>query len=185
MSRTFPFLPFLGTVLALVIAISITSLIAVVSAKEDSSASPAAESPVADQKVPEPIPDNATLRKMKVKQLKQFLDRKGPKAACLACTSKGEYIDRIRETADWPDVTPEPTDDEPTLEELQKMFSQGQDSEEIRKIKENLKAAGIDASNIFSANGLNKEKMEEQFKRYKPASSGEQASAGEDSHPDL
>lgn len=101
-----------------------------------------------------PIPDDdTTLLKMKVRELKGFLDRKGADAACMACTSKREYVDRIRETMTWPDVTPEPEpekamsdDDTPSMEELQKMFQKKEDTPEMIKLKEQLKAAGIDAS---------------------------------------
>eukprot|EP00177_Eucheuma_denticulatum_P000575 GFKZ01001038.1.p2 GENE.GFKZ01001038.1~~GFKZ01001038.1.p2 ORF type:complete len:203 (+),score=48.69 GFKZ01001038.1:138-746(+) len=103
---------------------------------------------------PEQIPDDATLRKMKVRELKAILAKKGPNAECLACTSKQEYIDRIHETSDWPDAPPEDMDaddeDPPSPEELAAMFNKGRDSEEMARLRKNLEEAGIDPSNLFS-----------------------------------
>ena len=51
---------------------------------------PPADEPAAESATPAPLPDDATLRKMKVKELKGLLARKGADAACVACTSRGE-----------------------------------------------------------------------------------------------
>lgn len=146
-------------------------------------------------KVPEPVelPDDATLLKMKVRELKAILEKKGPDAACLACTSKKEYVDRIRETADWAAVEVKKedaagTEDAPSMEELKEMFTKGRDSEQMKKLKENLKAAGIDTSNIFSADGFDSERFAEQFKDWnvKPNADAEaEAEAKEEVKVDL
>lgn len=108
------------------------------------------------------LPDDAALLKMKVKELKQILSRKGSSADCLACTSKQEYVDRIHETLEWPDVTPSPTpdttfnmDDEKNKEELEKLFSKNKDPKYMAELKEKLKAAGIDTKNIFMGDEIN------------------------------
>lgn len=119
------------------------------------------------------LPDEATLLKMKVRELKAILAKKGPDAACLACTSKAEFVERIRDTADWPVVAEKKEenqgegDDAPSMEELRAMFSKGRDDEQMKELKKNLKAAGIDTSNIFATGGgLDSEKFAEQFKKW-------------------
>lgn len=110
---------------------------------------------------------------MKVRQLKALLAKKGPDAECVACTSKQEFVDRIRETADWPDVKQTDDDerngtDDPKLEELAALFNKNKDPEEVEKIKKNLEAAGIDASNIFSTGGdFNADAFAKQFASWK------------------
>lgn len=107
----------------------------------------------------EGLPDDATLRKMKVKELKKLLAKKGPEAECVACTTKDEYVERIRETENWEDHVEEEkdmklgNDDAPSMEELQKMFGKGKESEEMIKLKESLKKAGIDPKNILNTAG--------------------------------
>lgn len=122
---------------------------------EQSSESGSGETASVENPSSEPIPDNATLRKMKVRELKAILARKGPDAECLACTSKQEYIDRIHETSVWPDVQPEEADDDdtPSPEELAAMFKKGRDSEEMARLMKNLEEAGVDPSNLFSTDG--------------------------------
>lgn len=128
----------------------------------------------------DPLPDEAALLKMRVKDLKAFLQKKGADAACVACTSKQEYVSRIHETADWPDVTssPEATamGDEPTMEDLQRMFSESQNDERIAGLKKQLEEAGIDTSKIFTAGGLNRDevlKQKEQFEKMRDETNGE------------
>lgn len=133
---------------------------------DDEQAEPAKEAEVVE------LPDDATLLKMKVRELKAILTKKGPDAACLACTSKAEFVERIRETADWPVVEekkeePAMGDDAPSMEELRAMFSKGRDDEQMKELKKNLEAAGIDTTNIFATGGgLNSEKFAEQFKEW-------------------
>lgn len=103
-----------------------------------------------------PLPDDQTLRKMKVSQLKALLAKKGPDAACLACTSRIEYVERIRETADWPDVTPSPAASDPTKEELDRMFANQKDMPNMEELKRKLKEAGLDTSNIYTADDIGK-----------------------------
>lgn len=95
---------------------------------------------------------------MKVRQLKALLEKKGPDAECVACTSKQEFVDRIRETANWPDVKQTDAEegdraDDLKLEELAALFNKDKSPEEVEKLKRNLEAAGIDTSNIFSTGG--------------------------------
>lgn len=112
------------------------------------------------------IPDDVTLLKMKVRELKEFLARKGSEADCVACTSKREYIDRIHETADWPDATPSPSSADPPLsdEEVQKLFAKTKDPEYMRELREKLKAAGINAD-TFSGQNIDADELAKKFRR--------------------
>lgn len=104
------------------------------------------------------LPDDAVLLKMKVRELKDILDRKGSDAECLACTSKREYVDRIRETASWPDVTPSPSVEEaPPLsdDEIKKLFDKTKDPKYMADLKEKLRAAGINTDNLFTGKDFN------------------------------
>lgn len=116
----------------------------------------------------EAIPDEATLLTMKVKQLKELLEKKGPDAACLACTSKQEYVDRIRQTADWPTLAAAtPTAEmDPSMEDLRNMFQGNNDDEQMKNLRDKLRDSGVNVDNIFTANGLNKEGFEEELKRF-------------------
>lgn len=113
------------------------------------------------------IPDYATLLKMKVRELKDILARKGSEADCVACTSKREYIDRIHETAGWPDATPSPSSEEaPPLsdEEIQKLFAKTKDPEYMREMREKLKAAGINVDNLYSGQNINTDEFGKKFR---------------------
>lgn len=117
-----------------------------------------------------PLPDDGTLLRMRVRELKAILEKKGPDAQCQACTTKQEYVDRIHETYSWPDATPsaspEVPPDAPSMEELQKMFAeQNKDSEDIRKLREELKKSGINADIV--GNGMGKFNAEDLAKAYK------------------
>lgn len=107
------------------------------------------------------IPDDAALMKMKVRQLKEILGRKGPDADCLACTSKREYVDRIRETESWPDVTPTPPPPPPEMskEEMDEFLKKTKDPEYMADLRKKLEEAGIDTKNIFMGNDLDPEKL--------------------------
>lgn len=132
---------------------------------------------------------------MKVRQLKALLAKKGSDAECLACTSKQEFVDRIRETADWPDVEQnnhqKPGENDPTLDELAALFNKDRSPEEVDKIKRNLEAAGIDASNIFSTGGnFDAEAFTKQFEAWQKnrdaaAAADAPASGNDDSHVEL
>lgn len=147
---------------ALLLAL-LAGLLALTCASADAEPSAdAADAPAKDAPAAEPLPDDATLLHMKVKELKELLARKGAVAECVACTSKREYVDRIHETADWPDVTPEPTADTPSEEELKNMFNKQGDIEDLKR---KLKEAGIDTANIFKAGDLNADELEKRFKK--------------------
>lgn len=107
------------------------------------------------------IPDDAALLKMKVRQLKEILGRKGPDADCLACTSKREYVDRIRETESWPDVTPTPPPPPPEMskEEMDEFLRKSEDPEYMADLRKKLEEAGIDTKNIFMGNDFDPEKL--------------------------
>lgn len=159
------------TTVKFAIALTFACCIALSSADADPASSPekvVEATPEAPTPEPTPLPDDATLLKMKVRQLKQMLLKKGADAECKACTSKGEYVDRIRETADWPDVTLDaaPSDEKmPSVEELQKMFANKDDTKYMEELKAKLKASGIDSSNLFAATGgLNPDQFAKGFK---------------------
>lgn len=118
-----------------------------------------------------PFPDDATLLKMRVRELKEILARKGAEAECKACTTKQEFVDRIRETLGWADVTatPSPSAEEsvPSMEELRKMFAQNEDNEYMKKLKEQLKQAGINADVVGSGNKFANLNVEDLTKAYK------------------
>lgn len=174
-----------GLALLLSIVIAFSALINTVSAEE--AATDTIKEPTKDTtniSDPEPIPDDAKLLKMKVRELKAFLEKKGADAECKACTSKREYVDRIRETADWPNVLKEEPkkDDELPLDEIQKLFAKGQSSEEMEKLRKELEKAGIDASNFISTNGLSPEDLAERLKGMDMA---KQKTATDTEHTDL
>lgn len=150
---------------ALVLSILLAFSLLVSASAEEAAEKPASDRVTADAT---PVPSDTLLLKMKVRELKALLAKKGPEAACVACTSKGEYVDRVRETAEWADVIIEAAqkDDSPSVEELAKMFSGQQDSAEMEKIKADLKAAGVDTSNMFSAGQLNKDSLEAEMKKW-------------------
>lgn len=193
---------FWGFTLFLSVAISLAALLADVSA-EQTVEQPDAEKPNAateqtPESVMEQLPDDATLLKMKVRELKAILERKGPDAQCLACTSKKEYVDRIHETADWPymekkdeNLKDEIPKDGPSMEELKTMFNRP-DNEEMQNLMKKLKDAGIDASNVFSGSDFDSDKFEEKIKNWKQQEPAPEAGAGaadstakDDSHVEL
>lgn len=133
------------------------------------------------------MPDDLSLLKMKVRQLKDILRRKGDDADCVACTSKQEYVDRIHETASWPDVTPSPSaspelteEDLKTREELEKLFSKKKDPAYMEEMKKKLEAAGIDPSQVFMGNQLNPEVV----RRYKPGAENGDGASSDDASTD-
>lgn len=94
---------------------------------------------------------------MNVKQLKAYIKNKGTE--CVACSSKGDLIERALEIRDWPEAS----GDKEALEdeEIKKLFENlSMDSEKMAKLKESLAKAGIDSSklggNIMSAEDLDK-----------------------------
>lgn len=172
-----------GLALILSIAIAFAALINTVSAEESGTTTETVKESTKDTtnvSDSEPIPEDAKLLKMKVRELKAFLEKKGPEAECKACTSKREYVDRIRETADWPNVSK--SDDDLPLDEIQKLFAKGQNNEEMQKLRMELEKAGIDASNFISTNGLTPEELAERLKGMDMA---KQKTATETEHTDL
>lgn len=105
--------------------------------------------------------DDAALLKLKVRELKAMLAKKGPDAECVACTSKKEYVERIRETAEWPDAAV-PED----LSDLDLGKIDGNREEEIEKLRQKLKDSGINAQMFMKgADGkFDEEAFAKQFK---------------------
>lgn len=158
-STAVPIVVCLALVLSIVVAFA--TLLATVAAED---AADAASAPPAEA----PVPAQAELRKMKVRELKAILDKKGPDAACIACTSKGEYIERIQETKSWPDVQPSPdVADGPSVDDLHS-DDPAIDPERLARLKEMLKASGIDTSKLFSNTdgSFNDKELERQFKQF-------------------
>lgn len=118
-----------------------------------------------------PLPDDATLLKLRVRELKDMLSKKGAEAECKACTTKQEFVDRIRETFTWADVSESPSasaeESVPSMEELRKMFAQNQDNEYMRKLKEQLKQAGINADVVGNGNNFGNVNIDDLKKAYK------------------
>lgn len=202
MTRTSAAVPIVvGLALFLSVVVAFATLLATVSAEEAGAEQPATDkadgAPEQSGKhaseadpVVEELPDDATLRKMKVRELKAILEKKGPEAMCLACTSKQEYIDRIRETADWPTVEKkESASDEDTLsmDQLRDLFNKGRDEEHIKDLKKRLRDAGIDTSNIFTGADFDSEAFANQFKNWERAEDRKagDASAKDEVHVDL
>lgn len=129
-----------------------------------------------------PLPDDATLLKMRVRELKDMLSKKGAEAECKACTTKQEFVDRIRETFTWADVTESPSasaeESVPSMEELRKMFAQNQDNEYMRKLKEQLKQAGINADVVGNGNGFGGVNIDDLKKAYKDINPDDQQNDG-------
>lgn len=131
------------------------------------------------------LPDDATLLKMRVRDLKQLLQRKGADAECKACTTKQEFVDRIKETFTWSDVTATPSasaeESMPTMEELRKMFNRNEDNVDVKKLKEQLRKAGINVDVVGNKNGFGNVNVEDITKAYKDIKSDQQQSDGSES----
>lgn len=147
----------LGFALLLSIIIAFATLLTTVTAEEsDQSGSTTTEQQL----------DVEALLKMRVRELKAMLEKKG--AECVACTSKEEYVQRIQETLSWPDVTPAATEEEPSIEELRGMFNGSANDDRVKQLKESLEKAGIDTSKLFMSaggkGGFDAEAFAKQFK---------------------
>jgi ARMET, C-terminal len=108
---------------------------------------------------------NAALLKLKVRELKQMLARKGAK--CNACSSKHDLIERIEEVREWPDKEPEPSvdasDADPSFNRAD--YDDSNMDETIQKIRKMMKEKGMDGNamknmKMFSPKDLEKMNVE-------------------------
>jgi hypothetical protein len=167
--------------LVLSVAIAFASLLATVAAED---AATGAGAGLVDDVAARFGLDAAAMLKLKVRQLKEMLRRKG--ASCDACVSKGDLVERILEVREWEDVR----------EEAAAGAGDGQSDEErterIRKLSKTIGGSGLGGKTftLMGKDGKVQEVDWEEFLRKADAEgpgkrAGGEAATGEDAKTDL